>query len=286
MKKLSFLLIVLGLLTSCDRITGPYTEVTQSIDSTWTPVFTPRTNPVQKILLEDFTGHQCGNCPRAHEQAQQLLLQYPSRLILLSEHVGYFAEVRTTGTKYTYEFRTPEGNAIDSEFGPSAAGLPKGMINRVTYNNSRIHDKSAWGSIIATLINNPAPADLQLQTKLDTTKNELYVAAFIKNINIPSNTNLRLFIFAVEDSIINWQKDYNASPPDIPDYVHRHVLRKSANATGAWGESISFNDQGTFQKQYLIIPEPFWKLKNIYVIAGLYNFDTKEILQVEEVKIL
>lgn len=273
------LCIFLGL--GCDRITGPFVEIQQDIDTTWNPVFMPRANPIKKILLEDFTGHQCGNCPRAHEEVQNLSNQYPEKLIVLSEHVGYFAEVHSSG-KYTYDFRTTVGNEIDNEFGASAAGLPKGMINRISYNNSKIHDKNLWNTLVSQELQKPVLADIQILYKWNSKKTKLDVAVQAKNIQLNTSENYKLFVYLVEDSIINWQKDYSKNPSDIPDYVHRHVLRASFN--GTWGENVVWSNQ-LFEKKYALnIPDGYQKDK-LSVVAAIYETNSKEIIQVEEEKI-
>ncbi len=281
MVRLYFLLLfVVVFLLNCDRVKGPFVEVQQDIDTTWKPVFPERTNPVKKVLLEDFTGHQCGNCPRAHEEAVNLTNQYPGRVIVLSEHVGYFAEVRTSG-KYTYDFRTTIGNEIDNEFGAAAAGLPKGMINRITYNNSKIHDRNVWNTIISQALQSPIQADIQILYKWNDSKEKLNVAVQSKNIQ-SSSPNLKLIVYLVEDSIINWQKDYSKSPQDIADYDHRHVLRASFN--GTWGDNVTWNNS-LFEKKYALNINPEFNKQKLSIIAALYDNSSKEVIQVEEVKI-
>lgn len=264
----------------CDKVKEPYVEIKEDIDSTWKPTFPERSNPLKKVLLEDFTGHQCGNCPRAHEEAQNLTSQYPGRLVILSEHVGYFAEVRISG-KYTYDFRTSVGNEIDNEFGASAAGLPKGMVNRITYNNSKIHDRNVWNTIVSQALQNPIQADIQILYKWNNSQEKLNVAVQVKNIQSTS-PNLKLFVYLVEDSIINWQKDYSKNPQDIPDYVHRHVLRAPFN--GTWGENVTWTNN-LFEKRYALNINSEYNKQKLYVIAALYDNSSKEVLQVEEVKI-
>lgn len=272
--------VIFTIFIQCDKVKGPYVEVQQDIDTSWKPIFPERSNPIKKVLLEDFTGHQCGNCPRAHEEAQNLLNQFPGKLIVLSEHVGYFAEIRASG-KYTYDFRTPVGNDIDQEFGASSAGLPKGMVNRMTYNNSKIHDRNVWNTLVNQAFQTPIQADIQILYKWNDSREKLNVAVQAKNIQTNS-PNLKLFVYLVEDSIINWQKDYSKSPQDIPDYPHRHVLRASFN--GSWGENVTWSNN-LFEKKYALNIKSEYNKQKLYVIAALYDSNSKEIIQAEEVKI-
>ena len=59
------LAFVLGLV-SCDRIDDPVEGIIETIDETYDiPALEPLDTDVQRVLIEDFTGHQCGNCPNA-----------------------------------------------------------------------------------------------------------------------------------------------------------------------------------------------------------------------------
>jgi len=62
MKNILFIAFAFSIvITSCDVLEGPFDEqVNNNIDTT---------KPLRKILLEDYTGHTCGNCPCAAEEA-------------------------------------------------------------------------------------------------------------------------------------------------------------------------------------------------------------------------
>ena len=46
-------IMVATILNSCDKVEGPVKEVL------------PPPSGNRKVLVEDYTGHRCGNCPRA-----------------------------------------------------------------------------------------------------------------------------------------------------------------------------------------------------------------------------
>jgi len=67
MKSTKYLFHLLTILTisftSCDIIEGPFMEdiVIEGCEG-----------KCRKIFLEDYTGHKCGNCPRAAEKVEEL----------------------------------------------------------------------------------------------------------------------------------------------------------------------------------------------------------------------
>ena len=42
------------------------------------------------VLIEDFTGQNCINCPAAHEVIEPLQMQYPDNVVAVSIHAGAF----------------------------------------------------------------------------------------------------------------------------------------------------------------------------------------------------
>ena len=80
-----------ALVASCDVIDDPVLDIIQPCDSDNGPVFEPLGSDIQKVLLEDFTAHQCGNCPPAAELAHDLAVEHPGVVIPLGIHAGDLA---------------------------------------------------------------------------------------------------------------------------------------------------------------------------------------------------
>ena len=95
MKKLFF--PFLGLcatlfLTQCDKIEEPFKEIGERKVAADTPYFETKTDFVQKYLLEDFTGHRCLNCPKAHDIMHEMQQQMGDTLVCMGIHSGENAE--------------------------------------------------------------------------------------------------------------------------------------------------------------------------------------------------
>ena len=91
---------------------------------------------------------------------------------------------------------------------------------------------------------------------------------------------VKVCVFMVEDSMITWQKDYDVTPNDIPDYVHREFLRGSMN--GAYGETVTGTTAGsTVTVSHTYTLPGGWNDQQMSVLAFLYRESSKEILQVE-----
>ena len=268
--------------SSCDVIEEPFMNIQEVVsDSCEAFIFTPVENPIKKVLLEDYTGHQCGNCPRAAEKAHELQEIYGEQLVVMSVHAGFFS---TTSNSYPTNFQTEAGNEWDVNFGNSAAGNPNGHIDRVNYPNNHIYQYSQWGQIISEQLLNTPKASIQIHSEYNEHANLICVDTQ-SEILASIDHNLSLTVVLLESGIISKQTDYSALPNQyVEDYEHNHVLRTSLN--GPWGENLgkeSFEANEVFSNRYSITPDSIWDLNNMSIVAFLSNPETYEVVQVEEI---
>jgi hypothetical protein len=271
MKKLltlSAALLIVALFNSCDKVSPPYKN----------PIVVPAGE--RNVLVEDFTGHKCGFCPRATRAAYDLKQTFGDRMIVLSIHAGFFAS--TNIPPFTYDFKCTESIALDTDFGISLAGNPNGMVNRKKINGSFIIPYTSWGAEVANVLNStaPLPVRIGINAEYDTTSRQLDTEVQLDFASDLLGTH-KLSVYLVEDSIVKWQKDYDATPNDNPNYVHREVLRGSMN--GTYGDVISNTTAGeTVVRNYSTTLNNTWDAKHMSLVVFLYNDATKEIIQVEQ----
>lgn len=270
-------------LTGCDYVNNPTDVAPQNGGTgTSTVVAVPR-----KVLVEDYTGHTCGNCPKAAISADNLENLYHSNVIILAVHAGFFAQVEASPSPYTDDFNTQTGTDWDNFFGIGAAGNPNGMINRKDYPaGSHIKAYSNWSAETSPFINQPADAKITLAPTYNASAKTLDLVVKTKFMNALTN-NYKLSVVLMEDSITGAQKDYTKNPDEVPNYVFRHVLRGGIN--GSWGEAlntapVAAND--SIVKTYTSFAiNPAYNDNRLYAIAFVYNAATYEVIQAEEIKI-
>jgi len=273
-------LVLLTLFFSCDEIEGPYGENNSNSGGGDTGIVYFR-----KVLVEDYTGHTCGNCPRAAEKIELLKENYGDKIVSMAIHVGFFAEPSPAGTEFEADFRSSTGNELDQFFGNAAAGLPNGLINRKSFAGQTIIQYNDWATKVNELVTVPVNAWITATPSLNQTTREVSVSVqtkILQEIDEP----LSIVLYLVEDSIISPQKDYLPSVPGgvIEDYVHRHMLRASMN--GAFGVPLSSdltfiaNQQFTTTGSY-VIPLA-WNLSQMHLVSVLYKTASKEVVQVDE----
>lgn len=279
MRNINYLFTFIGLfainLLSCDVIEAPFTEEV---------VVDECVEKCKKIFLENYTGHMCGNCPRAAEKITELKNIFGDQLVVVAVHAGFFAE--PTSSYFTNDLRTIAGEEWDSQFGNSEAGNPNGMVNRIGYPESNhILQFSQWAQKIQELLQVKPEVFIQLQTNYDTITRNLTInvdTEILKSTTTPMSINVVL----TESKIIGYQKDYEADSEKLPNYQHNHVMRKSL--TGPWGKDLgkeTYENSDQISNIFNFRLEENWTPENMSVVAFISSTNTLEVIQAQEVPI-
>lgn len=268
----NFTLIALLLvgLSACDIVEEPVCLDCQAAESE------------NKVLVEDFTGHRCGNCPRAHEQLEVLQETYGENMIVLGVHAGGFANLLAPAG-YTEDYKTPMGNELESYYDADNEGLPVGMINRRTWPDGKVLQKFAsWGSQISTVLNETPRVQLALVSEYNSGSATVEVTADLTYFEAASADH-QLVLVITEDSIYSKQTDYDHPDGYIPSYHHKHMLRASITQ-GTWGEQIKSGAIAAgeeFTLQYQIAWNTDWDLNHCHVVGYVLDNSNKEIWQAQ-----
>ncbi len=274
--KLIMLLVSMVFILSCDDIEEPFIEETNTeCGDASLPV------PIKQILIEEFTGHKCGYCPGGDQAIEQLKKLYCDHIIPVSIHAGVFANTNSSG-KYTYDFRSDDGSAIDEYYNPTE--FPSALINRKEHSGGLILEDTYWLTTVSELLEQEPVLDIDIQSVYNSGSRSLEVDIDVIFIEA-MNDNLMLSVYFVEDSIVSWQKDYSLEigQQDVEFYPHNHVLRDAIN--GAWGDEIlngqiSANDVKSKSFEYIVNNE--WVVDNSLIVAFVYRNESKEVLQASQ----
>jgi len=283
--------------TACDKIDAPYVIPNVPKDTAACPVpdFPAVTAHYKRVLIEDYTGHNCPNCPRAGLIAADLKEHYEDSVVVVAVHAGFFAKVSASDPVWAYDFRTVAGTDWDNFFEISAVGNPNGMVNRKGYpDNQHVLSPPTWANAVKSAVAEAPLLDLQLITEYDEGEDKLCIHAKTTFLQTISDRALNISILITEDSIVQAQKnsDPTVGPtPQILDYVHMHVMRGAVN--GTWGTPIHSLDELSNEPVIKTFPVHLSDFnlntmiaKNCHVVAFVYDINTKEILQVAEMKVI
>lgn len=200
------------------------------------------------VLLEEFTGINCGWCPQGHAIAAKLA-KASSEVYVVAVHAGSFS-------KPSYDepdFRTDEGEEIVSQFNVERSGYPSGMVNRHDYydTGNPVCARSSWKPYTKLGVSETAPVNLLVTGGYDGSTRELTVHVEGYYTADTQADNQTLCVLWTQDNIKGPQNGGLAGD----EYMHQHVLR--GYITDLWGEALDSPAKGKyFSRDYkLTLPE-------------------------------
>lgn len=275
--------IIVGMM-SCDKLKEPYfTEpiVQQSDTIPLVAADTVNFDGNIVVLLEDYTGVKCVNCPAAAEIAANLQSQYGEHLVVLGVHPKTNLQNPAGGFP---DFRTDDGHEWNTYFGISS--YPKGMVNR-----QAAIGEADWTTAVSDVINNDAPVRLIIKSEYDDATRELKLSIHSKFLQTVNSDDVRLIVCMMEDNIIGRQVVPTSVNPAgyVEDYVHRHVFRGTADGY-TWGRTLDADAESITAGRNFITNMKFtvnedFNADEFYIVAFISDYHTRQVLMTAEKKI-
>lgn len=229
-------------------------DVAGTFDTTYTVATIPAADP-HNVLVEEYTGQSCTNCPAAHELLGQLEDAHPGRLNVMGLYITGPIQTKPP-TGYKYDFRTEDATLISQNIYGGVNLLPSAGIDRYPVVGNLKVDKGSWGSAIEAQLTKEDSINVKVTSTLDAANNEADITVtvtYLKDINFSHY----LSVVILEDSLIDIQ-EYPSTDPVHPykddNYVFTNVLRKmitSAPLGNPILDSVSVKPAGmVFQRKY------------------------------------
>lgn len=224
--------------------------------------------PVERcVLLEDFTGQRCINCPKAAEEIEKLQEQYgEDAIIAVSIHsgpLGFHTNSRYVGLS------TDVGDSYYAHW--NLDFQPVGLIDR-----GAPAEYTAWNTLIREELQKTAPVEISLD--LSCEDGVLSIYTMIKGVDGDTQGKLQLWI--VEDNVTAFQLMPDGTRDNA--YNHMHVFRAAVN--GDWGEDITVKEGYDFDIDHTFTISDEWNIENLSVVAFVYN--NSGVLQVTKAKLI
>lgn len=213
------------------------------------------------ILIEDFTGQRCINCPTGTEIINGIVETYgEDNVIAVGIHSG---PLGFAGNSKTPGLMTDTGNEYYTRWDKeNKMGQPWVVFNRKTSPDSHYNN---WAAMVGTIISEKANLSVKIDNAYDAATRTLTttVGAFGTN----GTVNGKLQVWIVEDGVKALQMMPDGKPNK--EYMHNHVFRAAVN--GTWGEDVTVKEGETTTKQYSYVLPETWNADNIAVVAFVYN---------------
>ncbi len=234
----------------------------------------------RNVLIEEFTGVRCVNCPAGAQAIEALLTQHGERLIAVSIHAGFFSPPYPESR---YDFRTQAGTQILSLLG-EPLGYPTAVVNRKKFPGefSAQLGQSKWPGYVQQELSLPLKVKLAINRNFNAATRELTADVTVFVEQTITDPDVRLSVALLEDNVA----DYQLTPAGKQsDYMHKHILRGMlTNAEGnLLQEDLSAGNR--FCKRYATTVPDAWKAADCKIVAFVsLGGAGKDVLQAVQVK--
>lgn len=239
------------------------------------------TGYVKRVLVEDFTGQNCINCPDAAQMLAQLKEEtYGDRMVLVAMHAGGLSLGTPLHNDVAQTYMTALG---------MGANNPAISIDRA-YSDDGVY--ANWPNPIASRAAASTPCEVRQFVSMDGERTVSVLAQVSFSSAVSDSIGVQHWL--VQDSIIDYQVTHNDTDgtPDGVDYnyVHNHVFR-SCLYDDIWGVSLPTTDDGGYLagQSYMApatpgytIPDD-WDMDNLSIVSFVFRYSTDESNPIAEV---
>lgn len=202
----------------------------------------------RKIVLEEFTGMHCPNCPAGHKVANEILSAYPEECFLINIHCGDLA-VPAFGE---LDMRSSYGEALAAKAG--LTGIPSAEINRHKFPGLDLatSQTSSWMSCAEEILGMESYVNVGAEAEIDWQSWELKVKVQLYYTGESPLAQNYVHVALLQNNVETVQDNGAANPDQLlpnGNYLHQHVLRDLL--TGLDGDAVDVAGTGTFiEKTY------------------------------------
>lgn len=242
----------------------------------------PVSEQKRQVVLEEFTGVRCVNCPAASDAIEALLGVHGERLVAVSIHAGFFAVPFPDATA---ELENSTGTAILDLLG-EPLGYPTAVVNRREFQGEegRYVAQSTWAGYIAEeLLPDPDVRIGLTSTYNDATGTVDIDADLYVDQNIDFE-DVRLTVYITESNIVSPQETPTGT---VEDYVHKHVFRTAVTSFDGDVLNESFTVGSVVSRSLSVALDPLWQAEECSIVAIVHRGGgIQDVIQAHEIPVI
>lgn len=273
---LLFLPLILILVTGCDKIEAPFVQQTNNN--------TGGNTTKRKVLVEEFTGFRCKNCPDATKLLHGLVDNtYKDKAVMVAIHAGELAAPDLP--EFVEDYRVlPDAQSMYDYYQLDA--VPYALINRVKNpadSSYSFLQQGQWAGVLSTETVLDAEASLAITTSYNTTSRQVNITIDGKYL-VDGTANEFIHLYLVEEVVEGKQDSLGII---LHDYHHKSMLRAFIN--GLNGEKIKSSPilkDETFTKTFTYTLPAKVNPAECAIVAFVRNNDRDRVRQAEQKLIL
>ncbi|MDE3255785.1 MAG: Omp28-related outer membrane protein [Bacteroidota bacterium] len=269
------------LLSACTKEIGPAIDFSK-VQAKDTFYMAPVENAqLKNVLIEEFTGVKCPNCPDGHDIVATIQNANPNRVIAIGYYPFNQAQTQPLAGLTKQDFRITDATDLSTFLG-GVQFLPIAAVDRKMFGGAILNARTLWSNNVQTQLAVATPINMQLSVVYDDVTREAVIKTSLKYTSALSNKhNISIAIY--ENNIVDAQ--------EYPSYIDsnynfKHVLRDMITPIGGASvlDTLTTKAAGlVFEKTILYTLPTNWNPANCKIVAFVHDAAaTKEVYQVIE----
>jgi len=255
-------------------------------DTTYTK--TPDAPVARKVLVEEFTGAKCTNCPDARVQLKTIADANPGQVIIMELHPADHPLGHPIEGLSKYNFNVQDVSDVFKTIfrGYFPLGIPSAGIDRTLDGSDIIIKRASWSGMIGARVAQTSPVKLTLTNTYDAAKATGIIKVNASYTKAVTSKNF-ISIAIIEDDIVDAQEFL-----DHVDtfYTFEHVMRKMYTPAGGTEilTGITTKEPGrVYEGSFKYTVDAAWKPEHCRIVVWVHNndADSKEVLQAEVIDV-
>ncbi len=253
----------------------------------------PDTQQRRVVLVEEFTGVTCPNCPDAHAVLKKILESNPGQVASIGiQPKGNIQALpyNHDGVKTRNDNRTDAGTSIGSTIYGGVQALPTAGIDRTAGSGklSALMTRADWSNAVTTRKDVPTKVNVGIETEYVAEKR---IAVIKVRVAYTGDVNMRqrLTVALTENNVVDVQELATSKKYDSV-YNHQHVLRDVLTLAAGSDILKGAADVKTgqiYERTFVYNVPAAWNADNCYIVAYVTNNDptSQDVMQAAEEKL-
>lgn len=228
-------------------------------------IYVPPVQAERSILVEEFSGQLCVNCPDGAAVLEDLQERLGAdTVIVVSFHADRINQGLMPGGRYV-GLATDAGGELFDKYGCNS--MPSAVFDR---KSGVVNDYNIWNTYVTTLLKEPTTLKLSVASAYSETDNTLDISVSAQlTAAATSNLNGNIHVWLTEDSIVAPQK-LKAGGYDF-NHVYHNIFRTSVNDLE--GDAITVTTTDATERTFHATLDPAWRADKLNVIVFVDNSD-------------
>lgn len=238
-----------------------------------TPDVTTTARYVQNVILEDYTGLNCGYCPGAHNYLVKAKTAYGDNVIDVEIHPSAYEAPNSI-------FLYKPSDAILGVF--SINGFPAIRLNRTTSVSYGANPTNDLKSVLKTTSGAALSSTLGLSITSTISGSNLNIT--VKSRFSKATSSVKLVLYVLESGLVGDQHSYFNADSNSPYYGQGQVLKYShdgvlkVSASDILGDNLPAQEAGSeYTKTYKVVLGSTWNKANLSIAAMLVDSSNKAL---------